>query len=355
MVFWEFNKRTINDLESNSDYLLKAKQICLDWLEGRGLFTLTTSGSTGKPKKIGVTANQLRASVRATENALSLHRNTKALVCLNIEYVAGFMMLIRAMELDWEIVLIPPCSNPLLNLPPKFSFDFTPLAPMQLSEILAHTETSGSLKKLGKILLGGVGLTNEQNEVFGNLPIDLYMGYGMTETVSHVALRRISNSHSDRNTYYVTGDIQFGTDARGCLFFNGDVTNNQTIQTNDLATLLPEQRAFRLLGRIDNVVNSGGVKIQTEELESKLYTLFRDAGIKNNFFLWKMPDKKLGEALVLVVEGPPALEQRLREIITLNLHKHKKPRKVLFTEQFLRTGSQKLDKYRTFEALIKSV
>jgi O-succinylbenzoic acid--CoA ligase len=356
MSLCQFNRTTLASLDDTDPYILKVKRICSDWINGRESFTLKTSGSTGTPKEIHVSRKQLKASVCATKRALSLPSGTKAFVCLNIDYVAGFMMLIRAMELDWEVGLVPAASNPLLTVPEEHTFDFTAMVPMQLSTLLANQKTAASSKKLGKILLGGVGLTYEQREQFSNLPQEVYLGYGMTETVSHVAIQRLSPETSNKQgIYFVTGDVEFGTDARGCLYFEGEVTDNQRVQTNDLATLIPGERAFQLSGRIDNVVNSGGLKIQLEELENSLYTLFRQEGITNDFFLWKTADSLLGEALVLVVEGSSALEDKLVKTINRHVDRLKKPRRLYFAEQFLKTGSQKVDKYRTFEALIKSV
>lgn len=351
MILAEFNRDTVAQLDTDDQYLLEARRICLQWLEGEETFTLHTSGSTGPPKEITVTAAQLKASVRATEKALSLYSGARALVCLNIGYVAGFMMLIRAMELDWNVVLIRPVSNPLLELSDPRPLDFTAMVPMQLSEVLHNPATQHAAQKLGKILLGGVGLTNEQEEEF-NLPSqEVYIGYGMTETVSHVALRRLGSD--ERGVYHVTGDTHFGVDERGCLFFEGAVTGHRPAQTNDLAELIPGARAFRLFGRLDNVLNSGGIKIHLEELENQIRSLLEQVGKSVSFFLWKMPDNRLGEALVLVAEGALINADLLERDIYPQLERLKKPRKTFFTEQFLKTGSQKVDKYRTFEAVLE--
>ncbi len=344
-----FEKSTVGSLLSGDPYVQKARSICLDWLNGKESYVLPTSGSTGPSKQITVHADQLKASVYATSRALSLYKGTRALACLNIDYVAGFMMLIRAMELDWEVTLTTPSSNPLLSLPAGSEFDFTALVPMQLYEIISNPETSHWTKKLGKILLGGVGLTRSQNEAFKKSEQEIYLGYGMTETVSHVALQRIGGSAPGR--FYLTGDVDFGTDLRGCLFFNGAVTGYELVQTNDLATVFPEERAFLLHGRIDNVVNSGGIKIQLEEMESQIGELLAANQVFSDFFLWKIPDERLGNALVLVVEGEPELEEKISGILRKGLERLKRPRKIYFTGSFLRTGSNKTDKYRTFERL----
>lgn len=349
MAIAVFDRRTVGSLDSGDPYVQKARSICLDWLNGRESFTLPTSGSTGPPKQISVHADQLKASVRATAEALALYRGTSVLACLNIDYVAGFMMLVRAMELDWEVTLVAPSSNPLLLVPEDSRFDFTALVPMQLYEIASNTETSHRVKELGKILLGGVGLTRSQSETFRKLEQEVYLGYGMTETVSHVALQRIGRTAPGR--FYLTGDVDFGTDPRGCLYFSGAVTGNELVQTNDLATIFPDERAFVLHGRIDNVVNSGGIKIQLEEMESKIGELLAANQVFSDFFLWKIPDERLGNALVLVVEGTAESEDRISSILRKGIERLKRPRKIYFTNSFLRTGSDKTDKYRTFEML----
>ncbi|ODS82633.1 MAG: hypothetical protein ABS46_08280 [Cytophagaceae bacterium SCN 52-12] len=349
MTIAVFDKRTVASLASGDPYVQKARAICLDWLNGKESYMLPTSGSTGPPKQIEVRADQLKASVYATSEALSLYQGTRVLACLNIDYVAGFMMLIRAMELDWEVTLLAPSSNPLLLLPEESEFDFTALVPMQLYEIISNPETSHRAKKLGKILLGGVGLSRSQEEAFKKLDQEVYLGYGMTETVSHVALQRVGEASAGR--FYLTGDVEFGTDPRGCLFFNGAVTGYQPVQTNDLATVFREERAFQLHGRIDHVVNSGGIKIQLEEMESQIGELLAANGVFSDFFLWKIPDERLGNALVLVVEGAPELEEKISGILRKGLDRLKRPRKLYFTGSFFRTGSDKTDKYRTFEGL----
>ncbi len=349
MAIAVFDRRTVGSLISGDPYVQKARSICLDWLNGKDSFILPTSGSTGPPKQITVHAGQLKASVQATSDALSLYRGTRVLACLNIDYVAGFMMLVRAMELDWEVTLIAPSSNPLLLVPEECRFDFTALVPMQLYEIVSNPATSHRVKELGKILLGGVGLTRSQRETFIKLEQEVYLGYGMTETVSHVALQRISRTTQGR--FYLTGDVNFGTDPRGCLYFRGAVTGNELVQTNDLATIFPDERAFILHGRIDNVVNSGGIKIQIEEMEALIGELLAANQVLSDFFLWKIPDERLGDALVLVVEGTPESEERISAILRKGVERLKRPRKIYFTGAFLRTGSDKTDKYRTFEML----
>lgn len=349
MAIAVFDRRTVGSLVSGDPYVQKARSICLDWLNRRETYTLPTSGSTGPPKQITVHSDQLKASVYATSGALSLYEGTRALACLNIDYVAGFMMLVRAMELDWEVTLIAPSSNPLLLLPEKSGFDFTALVPMQLYEIVSNPETSPRIKELGKILLGGVGLTRSQLEAFKELEQEVYLGYGMTETVSHVALQRIGETTPGR--FHLTGDVDFGTDPRGCLYFRGAVTGDELVQTNDLATVFPEERSFLLHGRIDNVVNSGGIKIQLEEMESQIGELLAANQVFSDFFLWKIPDERLGNALVLVLEGTPESENRISAILRKGIERLKRPRKIYFTKAFLKTGSNKTDKYRTFEML----
>lgn len=347
------HRNTVHQQHFDDPYLQKAQNICIAWLNGQDVFTLHTSGSTGHPKPIQVTNKQLEASVYATAKALSLKEGTRALACLNIDFIAGFMMLIRAMELGWYVTVVSPSRNPLSTLPEDQEFDFTALVPMQLSEILADPITHPRVKKLGKILLGGVGLTPPQVKEFRHLEQDVYHGYGMTETVSHVALRRVNQNSDLPNKYNITGEVSFGTDERGCLFFEGEVTGNRRIQTNDRASVDHDSRGFILHGRIDNVVNSGGLKIQLEELENLLYHKFMEQNIHCQFYFWRRPDPLLGEALVLVVEGKPQLKNTILPVIEKEIERRKRPKEIYFTESFLKTGSDKIDKGRTFEQLNK--
>ncbi len=354
MEYLTFNRDTVGGLRHQNAYFQKVITICSEWLAGKTEYRLHTSGSTGTPKEISITAAQMRASARATEKALELPSGTRALVCLQVDYIAGLMMLVRGMELGWELTVSEPAANPLLGLPESSAFDFTALVPMQLMEVLVNENTQTQAKKLGKILLGGSEITARQAELFKALQQPVFHGYGMTETVSHVALRQVKDGRE--SVYTVLDGLVYGLDERGCLYFEGAVTDFKRIRTNDKAVMLPD-RGFQLSGRIDNIINSGGVKIQVEKVEKALEQLFHETGIPNTFFVWHEPDERLGQKVILVVEGPVEAATRalLENLHGLALTRYEYPKTVYFVEKISKTGSDKTDRSATVTALQKRI
>lgn len=322
------------------------------WLSGKDEFVLNTSGSTGTPKPIAVSRNQLKSSAAMTGKALELGNGTRALVCLNISYIAGMMMLVRGMELGWKLTITEPTSNPLLNLD-KREFDFTALVPLQLSAILENPDTESQVNRLGKILLGGAPVSISLQRKIQQIAVPVYQSYGMTETVSHVALRRLNGENPEQRYTFLPG-IQFGLDARNCLYVSGPVTNGEIIQTNDLAEIYGS--TFNWIGRADNIINSGGVKIVLDAVDASIAEVFYNLHIPNPFFVWFRPDEKLGQMLILIIEGtiaalpPDFLLAEIRKQISA----YETPKHVYFVNQFTRTATDKVDKRRTVQSLSAS-
>lgn len=323
------------------------------WLSGQEQFILNTSGSTGTPKPIAVSRNQLTSSAAMTGKALELGKGTRALVCLNVSYIAGMMMLVRGMELGWQLTVIEPASNPLLNLDPESQFDFAALVPLQLMEILANPETENQVNRLGKILLGGAPVSISLQKKIPGLAVPVFQSYGMTETVSHVALRRLNGENPELNYTFLPG-IEFGLDAKNCLFVSGAVTKDEKIQTNDLAEI--EGNTFNWIGRADNIINSGGVKIVLDKVDAGIAEVLYNLEITNPFFVWFRQDEKWGQMLILVIEG--TVRSITPELLLAEIRKHvsayETPKHVYFVNQFTRTATEKVDKRRTVQSLLAS-
>ncbi|WP_031528036.1 AMP-binding protein [Dyadobacter crusticola] len=331
-------------------YLGKAHDFMRKWKSGESEFTLHTSGSTGTPKPIVLTRKQMVTSAMATGRALNLTRGTRALVCLNIGYIAGLMMLVRGMELDWQITVIEPASNPLLLTDEAAQFDFTALVPMQLASILEHPATRDKVSTLGKILLGGAPVNAGLQQQIATLQAPVYQSYGLTETVSHIALRRLNCPEEEIRYTFLPG-VQFGADERGCLFVTGDVTNGEVVQTNDLVEI--ENNTFQWIGRADNVINSGGVKIVLDKVDAAVANVFARLNIPNIHFTWWEPDQKLGQKLVLVIEGElqSVHENSVMEEIRRQVSAYETPKHTYFVKQFIKTPTGKIDKRRTFSTV----
>ncbi|MCF0058595.1 AMP-binding protein [Dyadobacter sp. CY356] len=346
-MIWNTNVTLIGTQSPPEEpYFRKAYDFMTAWRNGQSEFTLHTSGSTGTPKDILVNKNQLSSSARMTGQALDLGKGTRALVCLNVSYIAGVMMLVRGMELGWELSIVEPSSNPLSEFGDP-DFDFAVMVPLQLSTILTDKNTSGHVKNLGKILLGGAPVGVQLQKQIDLLMIPVYQSYGMTETVSHVALRKLNCPEIEKD-YKVLPGIEFGLDERGCLFVAGIVTNGEKIQTNDLAEITSEN-TFNWLGRIDNVINSGGVKIILDKVDEIVAGIFYDRGYENNFFSWFETDEFLGQKLILIVQktDEPLSEQKLIGEIRKRISTYETPKHVYFVKEFIKTPTDKIDKRRT--------
>ncbi|NIJ53969.1 AMP-binding protein [Dyadobacter arcticus] len=334
-------------------YFAQAYDFMLAWINGQGEFLLKTSGSTGPPKPILISRKQLSASARMTGKALHLEKGTRALVCLNVGYIAGLMMLVRGLELDWQLTIIEPVANPLLGPENVPEFDFVAMVPLQMIHILENPVTKAQVNGLGKILLGGAPVSVSLKRSLMDLQIPVFQSYGMTETVSHVALRRLNGPVSEEN-YTFLPDIAFGTDSRGCLFVSGQVTDHQIVQTNDLVEI--SGNSFKWIGRADNVINSGGVKIVLDNLDTIVEEVFYDLKLSNPFFTWFETDEKLGQRLILIIQGSIAniSQKDILEEIRRRASAYETPKHIYFVSQFLKTPTDKLDKRGTIQQLLKS-
>jgi o-succinylbenzoate---CoA ligase len=350
-------KLTLNGKEISYDDIRKGKYSCSSpfenspiefsrkWLSGQSEFSIFTSGSTGKPKEIILSRDQMIASARMTGFALNLQPGDKSLVCLNTEFIAGMMMLVRGFELKMKMTIVEPASNPLKNIPSSETFDFTAMVPMQMKKILAESpEKLVLLNNMKAILLGGSPVNAGLEESLQVITSPIFSTYGMTETVSHIALRRL-NGNSKSELYTIIEGVKTGIDQRGCLTISAPSTKHHTIVTNDLAELTCNN-TFRWLGRIDNVINSGGIKIHTDLLEEKIDRILHETGAQHRLFICPMPDDEFGEIAALMIEGDID-QNKISKILREKLKKFEMPKKIIAVEKFTETATQKIDKIAT--------
>lgn len=317
------------------------------WLDGQKTFAITTSGSTGMPKEIVLSRSQMVASARMTGQILKLPKGTRVLVCLNVNYIAGMMMMVRGLELDWQLTIVNPGNNPMLDVSKEAVFDFVALVPMQLLATLKDQSTHERVRDLGKILLGGAPISEMLLQEIQAVKIPIYHSYGMTETVSHVALRRL-NGETPQEDYQTLPGIEFGVDARECLYFRGAVTNDEIVQTNDLAEIT-SPKSFHWLGRVDSIINSGGVKISLDKLDRVVGEVLLEMDVVTDYFCWHEPDEKLGQKLVLFLECENAVlnTEELLEKISDRVKRYETPKGVYFAKPFKRSPTTKIDKIAT--------
>lgn len=315
---------------------------CHEWLNGKTSFTLHTSGSTGQPKPITLDRMQLETSAQATIQALRLSQQDTALVCLNTAYIAGIMMLVRGMVAGMDLVLVQPDSSPLQGLKADLKIDFAAMVPLQLQTILEENNPKDIrlLNGMKAIIVGGAPVNERLEARVQTLSAPVFLTYGMTETVSHIALRRL-NGEARQEYYQTLPGVLIDTDERGALKILSPVTHHQWLQTNDLAELIGPTE-FRWLGRADYIINSGGVKIQPEKIEKSIEPFLSRQGIQQ-FFVQGLPHPQWGEAVTLFIESDEKKENLLEELRPV-LDRYALPKAVIAVKKFSRTATGKIER-----------
>ncbi|MFA9191245.1 AMP-binding protein [Flavobacterium sp. FZUC8N2.13] len=301
----------------------------LDWFDERPYIDLKTSGTTGTPKIIRKNKQALVNSALATGVFFGLKAGDTALCCLPVEFIAGKMMLVRSFILGLAIDFVLPNSEPLAHLDKKY--DFVAMVPMQVENSL------DDLHKVKKLIIGGAKMNDSLVKKLMNVSTQVYETYGMTETITHIAAKRVGEQ-----AFSILPNVLISQNENNCLVIDAPQLSEERLITNDLVEIINDYQ-FVLLGRIDNVVNSGGVKLIPEKIEEKL----ADA-IDARFFVGGIPDAILGEKLVLVIEGK---NQDVDEAIFTVLDKFQKPKAVFFVPEFETTESGKIKR----KAILKTL
>lgn len=322
----------------------------VDWHGKAESFAIQTSGSTGKPKTIRLTRNQMEYSARQTIRFFNLNRNDRLLLCLNPKFIGGRMILTRAIVGHMNVTAIDPSSNPFVKLEKTEIFDFAAFSPHQLFCILTQSsEKLEILEGMKGIIIGGAPVGPSLKKMAAQLQVPVYSTYGMTETASHVALQCI-NGLNPSLTFKGIGDVEFGSDKRGCLTVKGTVTDHKLLITNDLAELV-SNREFMWIGRIDHVINSGGIKIRIEELEEKIGSILTEQGIICRFFVFPLPDDMLGQKTCMAFESAEPIEDKIMNALAVSLNKYEKPKMIFRVEKFAETASGKIDRKTSLQLL----
>ena len=325
-----------------------AIHFCSSWLSGQAIFDFQTSGSTGVPKKVSFTRDQLIVSAMLTEKALQYQSGETALVCLDVKFIAGAMMLVRSLVSGLNIVVVTPSSDPFESVTDKI--DFVAMVPLQVTTLLSSRRNP--FHSMKSVIVGGAPLDKSSIESLQNVSASVYATYGMTETITHIALQKLNGSDRQDSFQALPGVI-LDTDSRGCLTIQADHLGNVPIITNDLVERIDKDK-FLWIGRADRIINSGGVKVQAEKIESIVGSLFEKNNILNRFFAAGIPDVHLGEKVVLIVEGN--LSANIEEILRLEfqrLSKYEIPQDIIHTPKFAETATQKIDRLETLRRILK--
>jgi O-succinylbenzoic acid--CoA ligase len=338
--------------ENPADYEINARTVltfCSEWLGGRERFEIRTSGSTGQPKEIVLSRLQMTQSATLTQQALDLREGMTALLCLDPALIAGKMMMVRCLVTGMNLVVTTPTANPLDFVPPELHIHFAAMVPLQAQTIISSGKYP-DFRTINKVILGSGEVSRELTSSIQNMPTEFYATFGMTETVSHIALRKLNGA--GRVEYFETlRGVEVTLDDRGCLVIHAKHLGSQSIVTNDLAKLLGPNR-FIWLGRHDNIINTGGIKVIPEEVEKQIAMYFLANGINNKFFVASVPGNVLGQEVVVIVEGglTEESEKKILNDLKQSLEKYKAPRQVLYSSRFQMTSMGKIKRKETLAA-----
>ena len=301
-----------------------------EWNNASPYVHVQTSGSTGAPKPMQVEKQRMLASACITCDFLGLKSGDTALLCMSLDYIAGMMMVVRSLERGLKLIIVPPSGHPLAVANSPLSF--AAMVPLQVYNSLQVPEERERLMQIRHLIIGGGAIDDVMAQQLKSFPNAVWSTYGMTETLSHIALRRLSGPEaSDWYTPFPSVSISLSNE--DCLVIDAPAVCSERLVTNDIATLTPDGR-FRILGRKDNVICSGGIKIQPEEIERKLRSSLRVP-----YLITHRPDDKFGQIVVLLTEGSV---DEAREVCERLLPKYHQPRAYQHVDQIPLTETGKI-------------
>lgn len=322
------------------------KTFLAEWEDPSPYIQVQTSGSTGTPKQLTVRKEQMWQSARITCEYLGLKKGDNALLCMPLQYIAGKMMVVRSLYAGLNLIVRQPSGHPLAGVSEPLRF--AAMIPMQVYNTLRNPEERERLCQTDILIIGGGAIDTALENEIRQLPNAAYSTYGMTETLSHIALRRLNGPEASP-TYHPFPSVDISLSEEDTLVIKAPLVCDEVLRTNDVARLHPDG-SFSILGRKDNIINSGGIKIQTEVVEEALHPV-----ISVKFAITSVPHPKFGEAIVLLIEDkekkvePAGLQSRIDSV----LPKYQRPKYIIEVETLPLTGSGKIDR-KTCRALAQS-
>ncbi|WP_326980929.1 AMP-binding protein [Chryseobacterium sp. MYb264] len=339
----DFNNLNTSKLYFKTDFEKKIDQFLEEWFSTSETVKVQTSGSTGTPKVFDIEKNKMVNSAIMTCNFLGLKEGDTALICLPIEYISGKMMVVRSVVRKLRLIITEPSLHPLENL--ETEVDFCAMTPLQVENSL------DKLYVIKNLIIGGAAVSESlkskivQALKHSKAQTKIFETYGMSETLSHIGLKQIAPQSEDYFTVFE--NVEISTDERGCLKIFAPNVNAEVLQTNDLVEINNEKE-FKFLGRIDNVINSGGVKIFPEQLE----TLVKKE-IPNEVIFLGIDDESLGQKLIAVIEGNSS-ELINQKLSTINYQqKFHKPKEIIFVKEIPRTPNGKVNRIELNKIIAK--
>lgn len=314
-------------------------QFLKNWFENSDFIITHTSGSTGTPKEIKLAKTAMRNSARMTNAFFELDETKTALLCLPASYIAGKMMLVRAIMGGFNLITVEPKANPFENL--EIPIDFAAITPYQLH----YSAETLKLKTVRSIIVGGGHVNIKMETLAETIPSRMYETYGMTETCSHIALRQF-NGNEKTNFFKILDGVTIRQDERNCLLINSPHLHYEELITNDIVEII-DNRSFRWMGRIDSIINTGGIKIHPEQIEKKLESV-----IPNNFFISSINDNIIENQIVLIIESNEGQSKNnFHEKFKTLLSKYEIPKQIFILPKFVYSSSNKILKKETMSML----
>ena len=308
---------------------MSIEEFLKEWNDDSPTILVHTSGSTGQPKPMLVEKRRMEASAHITCRFLGLHEGETALLCLPLDYIAGKMMVVRAQTCQLHLISITPDGHPMAT--DCGPVDFAAMVPLQVWNSLQDPLQASRIRAIRHLIIGGGAVDANLAAALADFPNAVWSTYGMTETLSHIALRRL-NGPERSDWYSPLEGVSVSVNADGCLVINAPAVHEEPLVTNDLAEI--DGNRFRILGRKDNVICSGGIKIQIEEVEALLRP-----HLSMPFMITKIPDTRLGQQMVLLTED--ADRGKTEKVCRQVLPRYWQPRQVIYTEKLPLTETGK--------------
>lgn len=302
-----------------------------EWDNDSTMIHVRTSGSTGEPKQMLVDKARMEASARTTCDFLGLRAGDTALLCMSLDYIGAKMMVVRTIVRGLRLVSVEPSGHPFRDVHEPITF--AAMVPMQVYNSLSVPEERSRLLEIKHLIIGGGAIDDALAHKLEDFPNAVWSTYGMTETLSHIALRRLNGAET--SDYYTPFDsVSVSLNADNCLVIDAPLICTTTLTTNDIAEIAPDGRRFRVVGRKDNVINSGGIKIQIEAVEHAL-----KGHLDMPYMVTRRKDAKFGEIVALLIESEAT--DRARRVCADVLPKYWQPRAYIIVSALPITGSGK--------------
>ncbi len=314
-----------------------AGDFLLDWLDKKDFVLVKTSGTTGLPKTIKLNTSSMVNSAIMTGDFFDIHPGDKALHCLPSRYISGKMMLVRAMILGLELDMIAPTLFPAYDN--RKHYDFAAMIPLQLKNSLSR------INNIRTLIVGGAAVSQSQIETLQDLKTNIYETFGMTETISHIAVKKLNHNSSNSIGFMTLPNINISKNDKNCLVIEAPKLSSEIIETKDVVNLISNNE-FELIGRYDNMINTGGVKVFPELIEMKLQGL-----LGSRFFIASEVDNDFGEKVILVIEDE---ESDFNTEVFSQLDKHEIPKSIYHIPKFFETGTGKIQRQKILDSVLSS-